>query len=228
MVMQVLVLAVQNSVEYEQLGVATSGATLFRSIGGSVGTAILGAVFTNRLTDALAGCLPPNASANVGGLDPSALERLPAADPRRLPVGVHRRDRPRVPRRGRDHDRRVHAQLVHPRAPAAHDRAHRRPAADVRRAGGHRLRARGRPRAQRARRQGGRARRSSSAPPARAELDIPPAGGWLLARAASEGTVDVQRLAATYHLDEERLRAACHDLHSAAALDRRPGRHHRA
>jgi hypothetical protein len=49
MVMQVLVLAVQNSVDYEQLGVATSGATLFRSIGGSLGTAILGAVFTNRL-----------------------------------------------------------------------------------------------------------------------------------------------------------------------------------
>src|SRR5919112_3216917 len=38
MVMQVLVLAVQNSVPYEQLGVATSGATLFRSIGGSLGT----------------------------------------------------------------------------------------------------------------------------------------------------------------------------------------------
>src|SRR3954467_13239967 len=78
MVMQVLVLAVQNSVEYEQLGVATSGATLFRSIGGSVGTAILGAVFTNRLSDALAGDLPQGASsAGLGGLDPSALHRLP-------------------------------------------------------------------------------------------------------------------------------------------------------
>src|SRR3954469_21044795 len=47
MVMQVLVLAVQNSVDYEQLGVATSGATLFRSIGGSLGTAILRAGFTH-------------------------------------------------------------------------------------------------------------------------------------------------------------------------------------
>ena len=45
MVMQVLVLAVQNAVDYSDLGVATSGATLFRSIGGSVGTAMLGAVF---------------------------------------------------------------------------------------------------------------------------------------------------------------------------------------
>jgi len=50
MVMQVLVLATQNAVSYEDLGVATSGATLFRSIGGSLGTAILGAVFSARLT----------------------------------------------------------------------------------------------------------------------------------------------------------------------------------
>jgi EmrB/QacA subfamily drug resistance transporter len=49
MVMQVLVLAVQNAVDYEQLGVATSGATLFRSIGGSLGTAVLGAIFTHEL-----------------------------------------------------------------------------------------------------------------------------------------------------------------------------------
>src|SRR4051794_33839551 len=79
MVLQVLVLAVQNSVAYEQLGVATSGATLFRSIGGSLGTAVLGAVFTNRLSHALAGSLPANAAANVGSLDPSAITRLPAA-----------------------------------------------------------------------------------------------------------------------------------------------------
>ena len=45
MVMQVLVLAVQNAVPYDMLGVATSGATLFRSIGGSLGTAVLGAIF---------------------------------------------------------------------------------------------------------------------------------------------------------------------------------------
>jgi EmrB/QacA subfamily drug resistance transporter len=49
MVMQVLVLAVQNAVEYEDLGVATAGVTLFRSIGGSLGTAILGALFAGHL-----------------------------------------------------------------------------------------------------------------------------------------------------------------------------------
>ena len=53
MVMQVLVLAVQNAVDYADLGVATSGATLFRSIGGSLGTAVLGAIFSNRLRDEL-------------------------------------------------------------------------------------------------------------------------------------------------------------------------------
>ena len=54
LVMQVLVLAVQNAVPYEQLGVATSSATLFRSIGGSLGTSILGAIFANRLATELA------------------------------------------------------------------------------------------------------------------------------------------------------------------------------
>lgn len=49
MVMQVLVLAVQNAVDYQDLGVATSGVTLFRFVGGSLGTAVLGAVFASRL-----------------------------------------------------------------------------------------------------------------------------------------------------------------------------------
>ena len=48
-VMQVLVLIVQNAVPYSELGVATSGATFFRSIGGSFGTAIFGAIFSNVL-----------------------------------------------------------------------------------------------------------------------------------------------------------------------------------
>ena len=49
MVMQVLILAVQNSVERRHMGVATSGATLFRSIGGSVGVSVFGAVFSHAL-----------------------------------------------------------------------------------------------------------------------------------------------------------------------------------
>jgi EmrB/QacA subfamily drug resistance transporter len=49
MVMQVLVLAVQNAVEYRDLGTGTSGATFFRSIGSSVGVAVFGTVFNNQL-----------------------------------------------------------------------------------------------------------------------------------------------------------------------------------
>ena len=45
MIMQVLVIAVQNAVDSRDVGVATSGATLFRLMGGSVGTAALGVVF---------------------------------------------------------------------------------------------------------------------------------------------------------------------------------------
>jgi MFS family permease len=54
MTMQVLVLAVQNAVDYAHLGVATSTATLFRSMGGALGTAILGGIFTNVVDDHLA------------------------------------------------------------------------------------------------------------------------------------------------------------------------------
>jgi EmrB/QacA subfamily drug resistance transporter len=53
-VMQVLVTIVQNGVPHSELGVATSGATFFRSIGGSFGTAIFGAIFSNVLAGNLA------------------------------------------------------------------------------------------------------------------------------------------------------------------------------
>jgi EmrB/QacA subfamily drug resistance transporter len=81
MVMQVLILAVQNDVPYEDLGVATAGATLFRSIGGSLGTAVLGAVFTNRLVVELADRLPAGAGevARSGNIDPAAVSALPDA-----------------------------------------------------------------------------------------------------------------------------------------------------
>jgi EmrB/QacA subfamily drug resistance transporter len=55
LVMQVLVLAVQNSVEYAVLGAATSGVTMLRGIGGSLGTAVFGTIFTTRLNHSLSG-----------------------------------------------------------------------------------------------------------------------------------------------------------------------------
>jgi EmrB/QacA subfamily drug resistance transporter len=82
LVMQVLVLAVQNSVGYEDLGVATSGATLFRSIGGAVGTSILGSIFASRLAAELTSLLPPGTSAGARAAaahaNPAALAKLPA------------------------------------------------------------------------------------------------------------------------------------------------------
>jgi EmrB/QacA subfamily drug resistance transporter len=78
MVMQVLVLATQNAVSYDQLGVATSGATLFRSIGGSLGTAVLGAIFSGRLTAELADKLPGGAGGGTeGGVNPAQIAKLP-------------------------------------------------------------------------------------------------------------------------------------------------------
>ena len=53
MVMQVLVLAAQNAASYEHLGVVTSGVTLFRSIGGSLGVALFGGIFAYALESRL-------------------------------------------------------------------------------------------------------------------------------------------------------------------------------
>jgi EmrB/QacA subfamily drug resistance transporter len=66
LVMQVLVVAVQNSVPYSQLGVATSTATFFRTIGGCFGVSLLGEVFDNRLIAAL--------KAHTAGLPTSLLQ----------------------------------------------------------------------------------------------------------------------------------------------------------
>ena len=119
LVMQVLVLAVQNAVDYAELGVATSGASLFRSMGGSLGTAVLGAIFTARLTDELAG----HARRAVGAARrPERLQQLPARDPRRLHRRVQRRALDGLPRRRGDPRGRVPALLADRGAPAAPDR----------------------------------------------------------------------------------------------------------
>lgn len=82
-VMQVLVIAVQNVVPYADLGVATSGVTFFRSIGGSFGTAAFGAIFAGQLTGNLARYLagtPVPAGFNASaGASPAALAQLPPA-----------------------------------------------------------------------------------------------------------------------------------------------------
>lgn len=78
MVMQVLVLAVQNAVEYKDLGVATSGATLFRSIGGSVGVSVFGAIFAAGLARALTDHFAAGAELPAA-TDTAAINAMPAA-----------------------------------------------------------------------------------------------------------------------------------------------------
>ncbi|HVX57832.1 MAG TPA: MDR family MFS transporter, partial [Candidatus Saccharimonadales bacterium] len=80
MVMPVMTLAVQNGVDRKDLGTATSSVTFFRSIGSSLGTAMFGAILTNRLTAHLQHDLPGAAGASVAkGLGSSAagLKHLP-------------------------------------------------------------------------------------------------------------------------------------------------------
>lgn len=84
LVMQVLVVAVQNAVPYAELGTATSGVTFFRMVGGSFGTAVFGAIFSNlvvaNVVDALPrSALPTDLAGTLGALDPSTLSRLPTA-----------------------------------------------------------------------------------------------------------------------------------------------------
>ena len=53
--MQVLTIVVQNTVDYRDLGVATSGVTFFRTLGSSFGAAVFGTVYANVLSDTLPG-----------------------------------------------------------------------------------------------------------------------------------------------------------------------------
>ncbi|WP_432834472.1 MDR family MFS transporter [Dactylosporangium sp. CA-092794] len=77
MAMQPLILAVQNSLELRDMGAGTSAATFFRSLGGSVGVAALGAVMNNQLAKQMAGAGPGvsiNAPAQVRALPTAQLQ----------------------------------------------------------------------------------------------------------------------------------------------------------
>ncbi|WP_371663616.1 MFS transporter [Streptomyces sp. NBC_00280] len=82
MVMPVLVLAVQNSVRPADLGTATSANNYFRQIGGSVGAAVFGTLFANRLAESLQNSLPTRAGARLPDPDsitPQLVHALPPA-----------------------------------------------------------------------------------------------------------------------------------------------------
>jgi MFS family permease len=89
--MQPLILAVQNSLTLRDMGSGTATATFFRSLGGSVGVAALGAVLSNKLASALTPLvkaalkqLPPSVAqrfagqaSNISINDPASIRALP-------------------------------------------------------------------------------------------------------------------------------------------------------
>jgi MFS family permease len=80
LVMQVMVLVVQNSVERRDLGAATSTVTFLRQVGASVGVAVLGSLIAVRFAAAVPAPLAAALGDSIKSLTPKALERLPAAD----------------------------------------------------------------------------------------------------------------------------------------------------
>jgi hypothetical protein len=83
LVMQVMVLVTQNSVGRSDLGVATATVSFLRSVGGSVGVAVFGALFTSGLTRNLAENLPPAVTeklASAGGGSLQAVAALTAGE----------------------------------------------------------------------------------------------------------------------------------------------------
>jgi EmrB/QacA subfamily drug resistance transporter len=79
--LQTIVTAVQNAVEFRDMGAATSSATFFRQMGGSIGAAVFGAVLSSRLaiylSERLAGAgLRPGAGTAIDPNDVQAIQRL--------------------------------------------------------------------------------------------------------------------------------------------------------
>ncbi|MGW6951935.1 MDR family MFS transporter [Streptomyces xanthophaeus] len=79
--MQITMLVAQNSVEMKDMGVASSSATLFRTLGGSFGVALMGSLFTTQVTQTMSDRLGPEAAGAAGSaqLDAASLAKLPEA-----------------------------------------------------------------------------------------------------------------------------------------------------
>jgi EmrB/QacA subfamily drug resistance transporter len=77
--MQVLVLVVQNTASFGDLGVATSGVTFFRTIGSSFGAAIFGSLFANFLASRLGPALVSSGAPAQAAESPRALHQLSPA-----------------------------------------------------------------------------------------------------------------------------------------------------
>ncbi len=76
LVMQVLVVAAQNAADPRDMGTVTSAATFFRSMGGTFGTALFGAVLSSRLPHYLPAGAPPDVADRLSG-SPQMIQHLP-------------------------------------------------------------------------------------------------------------------------------------------------------
>ena len=77
--MQTIVIALQNAVEFKDMGVATSANTFFRSLGSVFGTALFGAILTNRLAHYMAGNFKDLAMTNpaaLAGITPDKIKEI--------------------------------------------------------------------------------------------------------------------------------------------------------
>jgi len=77
--MQTIVIALQNSVDFKDMGVATSSNTFFRSLGSVFGTAIFGSILTNRVGHYLQSNFQELATSNpaaLKGFDMSKLDGI--------------------------------------------------------------------------------------------------------------------------------------------------------
>jgi hypothetical protein len=77
--MQVLTTIVQNSSDFRDLGVATSGVSFFRTLGSSFGVAIFGTVYATALAPRLAHAVVGTSISPAAVTSPKALHHLPAA-----------------------------------------------------------------------------------------------------------------------------------------------------
>ena len=220
LVLQVLTVAVQNAVPYEELGTATSGVTFFRSIGGSFGTAVFGAVFANLLLSNVLRALHLHTAPSglsLSAENPVAIRQLPAIVQAGVVDGIARTIQtmfligvpiaflafllswtlPEVPLRKaiRDSEPAENLGLRSPRNSL--DELQR-------------LLERAVSRENRGELYGMLA--------TRAGLDLPPAACWLLYRVADRPDVTVEEVAARLDVDPERLRSGVDQLETAGLI----------
>ena len=134
--MQNLVLVVQNTVDVTDVGAASGSVSFFRSLGGTIGVAALGAVLASNVADKIASGMA------TAGIPVSGGGNVELARPRQAAPGgghdradgVRRRHRPDLPDRRRDRDRDLRGGGADARHRAAHhdpqDRGAARPRAE--------------------------------------------------------------------------------------------------